>query len=297
MAAESLQQLYEEDRQTVLEAIARDKTPDSVRAVLERELDRVMYRYLDLCQDKQLSESAQTMIAVLKSALPLISSIGDMQEWKRDVRSGEKSGTGPGPAVLVLRGLGILLLLGSFFAAAFLGIGSRTGPLSGLAMSAAGGVCLFFAGRRTGGRRAKKPGTEAAVRREFHVDAEACWTFLRNALIQMDELQRRMAEEAGLRRTREREEALASNMDPAELEVFSVILEAAYSMLEGENAEDAREITANIRFYLHGKDIEVLDYAEDRRGMFELLPGRSGKTLRPALIRDGKTVRKGLATA
>ena len=35
MAAESLQQLYEEDRQTVLEAIARDKTPDSVRAVLE----------------------------------------------------------------------------------------------------------------------------------------------------------------------------------------------------------------------------------------------------------------------
>ena len=82
----------------------------------------------------------------------------------------------------------------------------------------------------------------------------------------------------------------------AEIETFTAILESAYALMDQEGAEDAREIIANIRFYLHSAGYELQDYNGANRQAFELLPGSGQRTIRPAVMREGKTVKKGAAT-
>ena len=53
---------------------------------------------------------------------------------------------------------------------------------------------------------------------------------------------------------------------------------------------------AGIRYYLHGKNVETVDYSREQAGSFELLPGKKTGTLRPALMASGKLLKKGLAS-
>ena len=81
-------------------------------------------------------------------------------------------------------------------------------------------------------------------------------------------------------------------LDPAAVELFSELLEAAYA--SGE--EGAREAATSIRFYLHNAQIDVTDYAEGREAWFEFLPATKPGTIRPALISNGKVLKKGIAS-
>ena len=59
----------------------------------------------------------------------------------------------------------------------------------------------------------------------------------------------------------------------------------------------ALETISAVRYYLHRKQVDTVDYGGGKREWFELLPGRQGMTLRPALTRDGALIRKGLAVS
>ena len=96
----------------------------------------------------------------------------------------------------------------------------------------------------------------------------------------------------------------AAVMDKAQLQLFSGILEAAYSE---ENSEFAGEIVSEVKFYLHQAGIETLDaksvMAFDESGdgwktrldrYFDRMPGAENRTLRPALVKDGQVLVKGL---
>ena len=50
-----------------------------------------------------------------------------------------------------------------------------------------------------------------------------------------------------------------------------------------------------IRYYLHRKQVQTVELGGGKREWFELLPGKQEMTLRPALVRDGTLIRKGLA--
>jgi len=79
--------------------------------------------------------------------------------------------------------------------------------------------------------------------------------------------------------------------------LLASLLEAAYAHREDAMAEDAAEMISEIRFYLHGSGVELADYAPEHASWFELLPAPQTATLRPALIQDGRVIRKGLASA
>ena len=98
-------------------------------------------------------------------------------------------------------------------------------------------------------------------------------------------------------------------MDPAELELLSRLLEDAYGR-RGED-EQAEEEISQIRFYLHRKGIEAVDWTGDterqngtegggaggRGGWFDMMPAFESGTLRPALVFDGRLLKKGMASA
>ena len=77
-----------------------------------------------------------------------------------------------------------------------------------------------------------------------------------------------------------------------EIELFSLVLEKAYTSRD----PDARETAGAVRFYLHGRGIEAEDFTGENAQMFEVLPAVRTGTIRPALMRGGKLIRKGLAS-
>ena len=64
-----------------------------------------------------------------------------------------------------------------------------------------------------------------------------------------------------------------------------------------QNGPDAGEMAESIRFYLHGAGLETADFEPGREAWFEFLPARRAGTIRPALMRGGRLVKKGLAAS
>ena len=50
-----------------------------------------------------------------------------------------------------------------------------------------------------------------------------------------------------------------------------------------------------MKYYLHRHDIEAVDYSEKTESYFDVMPSSRPGTLRPALVRNGKLLKKGLA--
>ena len=62
----SLVALLDEDKEMVLANIARDRSLPSAQAALEKEIDRVMYRYVEACDDVAARDSAQHILQAMK---------------------------------------------------------------------------------------------------------------------------------------------------------------------------------------------------------------------------------------
>ena len=81
-------------------------------------------------------------------------------------------------------------------------------------------------------------------------------------------------------------------MKKEDIQLLSDLLESAYGEADSEHS---RQIISELKFYLHRKNIEVIDYDGENRDYFELMPSESAGTIRPALVMAGSVLRKGLA--
>ena len=64
-----------------------------------------------------------------------------------------------------------------------------------------------------------------------------------------------------------------------------------------QNPEYALEKIEEIKYYLHRQQIEVVDYSENTAQFFDMMPGLHAGTIRPAMVADGKLLRKGVASS
>ena len=144
-------------------------------------------------------------------------------------------------------------------------------------------------------RRRKAPSKET-LHAETKVDAFLAYTHLLSVILIMDKCleEVRSSEQ---REEKERLRAQTSAMDPAELELLAQMLENAYAR-QGEDEQAGEEIS-QIRFFLHQKNIDVVDWdsAEKQGSWFDMMPAFKSGTIRPALVSDGKLLKKGLASA
>ena len=77
-----LQDILESDKEMILENIAADSSPAAVVNVLDRELDRMLYRYAEGCPDENAVTAAGNMIKSIKNSLPFMEAVDDVKEWK-----------------------------------------------------------------------------------------------------------------------------------------------------------------------------------------------------------------------
>ncbi|MBQ8110041.1 MAG: hypothetical protein IJ124_07795 [Clostridia bacterium] len=291
----TLAALLDEDRDMVLANIASDRALASAQAVLEKAIDRVMYRYVERCEDAAQRDSAQHILQAMKNTLPLMDAVGETRAWKKEYEAEGRKGLRMDVLTLVLLIAGALLVLASVIGML---IGGQTGGalafLKVLLPTLLGGGCLFLSGLRASKPGKSKPDARVdMVRTEYLVDAEKAWHCLRGAMLQADGQLERIRQENVAHVQREAELAPVGGVPAAELELFAELLETAYS----DQSDSGLESASAIRFFLHNAGIDIVDYAEGRDGWFEFLPAQHPGTIRPALVSEGKLLRKGLASS
>jgi len=298
----TIREFLEQDKERLLSRLSTtNKAEESIR-IMEDEMDRILLRAGEEWQDGRV-EVLQGMLTTAKAALPVLDSTGEIKVYDRRETGSEGARKKKGF---------LMLLLGAAFAAVSFTLGAAVRPqglqavfyvilgvmqAAGLATAAVGGGLL---GK---GRESQKKDQIFDVT----LDADKIYhhmTLLGSVLDQQIEETLGLPAPAEEKAVGEGAAETDSGVDKAQLQLFSGILEAAYSE---ENSEFAGEIIEEVRFYLHRAGIETLDMqaAKEKETAgdgwvmsadryFDKMPGAESKTLRPALVKDGKVLVKGL---
>ena len=244
-------------------------------------------RHGECAADDDARQAARLVVGALKSALPLMGAVGEVRRWDRS--AGAKSEKPLRPLTL-----GLLFGSAAMELAVLMGLTLAGGRLSSpiVLIEALLPAALALGGAYWAGLSHARPDKAADIpdtREEFLIDPEKVWHSLHGMLLLADDTLARARADAGARRTADADPM--GGMDRAEAELFSGLLESAYAL----DTSDGREMAESMRFYLHGRGIEVVDYAPGREARFEFLPADRPGTLRPALVCGERTVKKGLA--
>ena len=307
----TIKEFLEQDKERLLSRLASaGKTEDKIR-IMEDEMDRILLKAGEEWKDGRV-DVLQGMLTTAKAALPVLDSTGEVKIYDRRESDDEKAQKGARKK----RGA-LMLLLGAALAGISFTIGAAVHPeglqtvfYALLGVMQAGGVVSAAVG---GGLLKRSKGTSSKDQIiDVTLDADKIYHHMSLLGSVMDQ---QLEETLSLpapkdEGTDEGTQAVsaasgtAAVMDKAQLQLFSGILEAAYSE---ENSEFAGEIVSEVKFYLHQAGIEALDaksvMALDESGdgwkmrldrYFDRMPGAENRTLRPALVKDGQVLVKGL---
>lgn len=305
----TLQEYLEQDKEKLLADLQQAKSPEKTQEVLGRELDRMLIRYNEDCAVPEVRDAAAYMLQTARNAVPLVDTLGETKIWEEtgtSLAESASSGSGSGnekkrsvfagPTVIFGMGgiiCGIIALVMSSSAAADK-IVFPSQPMAWI-LFFAGAVCVALAGRFSVGKQEGKVQPRGRQQAEVMVDPQKAYRALRTVAITADrnlsEVQSSVAWQK--RKTEETAGGKAgeADIDTAQLDLYAGLLEA-YASGDGQFALDK---LADVKYYLHRHDIEAVDYSEKTESYFDVMPSSRPGTLRPALVRNGKLLKKGLA--
>ena len=300
---ETLAGMLEMDRELVVGSLRAERTPAKAREILEKETDRLMIRSAAASPDTPGQQAVQGMLRVIRNTLPFLESVSETEVWEKNTGAGKQGLHLSIPAILSLTA-GLVCeagaLIGQSIAGRILRPGAVLTMLAGCALLVLGG-CLTGRGRKEGrdgpvlsGARTGAGDREAM--QTFLVDPDQVWHVLQGIALTADRMLEE-AEEAGKAGSGSGAEQGQNPLKKQELSFFLELLENVYARRR-EDPEDAslREQVESIRYYLHTRGIDTEEFSEERSQWFEVLPsGGACATLRPALVQDGRLIRKGLA--
>ena len=286
----TMQALLEKDKERFLQNMAAARSSaESVRAV-EEELNRLLSSYNEEEESERVKESAMILVETLSSSANLLDCDGESVIWsKAEYRPGISKPKRSGWFVFFLI-LAILLFLGAAGVLIYFtdSIPPSGEMLIGLGIAAASLLFIFFSGIFSAG---KKKEYEAELYAETIPDPQKTYHALLNSILTIDRIldQLRNKELLENKKTllQEKEE-----LKKEDIRLISGLLESAYAERENEYAE---EVISELKFYLHKKKIDVIDYDGENKELFERMPSQSTGTIRPALVIADTVLRKGLA--
>ena len=284
--------LLEQDKEKLLSRLSVCDTRDAAVSAMDDELKRILYRAIEASGDEALTTDVQYALATARAALPLIDVNGEIRVYERTADAGGGGAKGHFPVLLAA---GAACTAGGTAAFAFLpaAAAATASPFAAAAILI-GAALLYIAGRRTGGKHGGMGKSGAGAGSDRHIEAsldtERIYRNLCTILTVIDQnLEERSRELTALPDT----STASSPLPEDEIALLSTLLEAAYA--DRESPESGGMI-ADIKYYLHRKGIEVVDFTSETEKHFDRMPSRGTGTLRPALITsDGRVIRKGLS--
>ena len=281
--------LLEKDKDNLLTELAKAQVPEKATVVLENEMDKLLLRYNDQCDNERERDAAAYMMQAVRLSMPIVDSIGETKVWERETSSGGAKKTIPAIILIIIAvALCALAVIPDITISEVTGF--QTGERTRYIFGAVGLVVAALAGF-VYGRPVKAGDKEQQV--EVRIDSTKAYRNLRTAILSVDQS---LEEVQAAERWAKREKAGYIEDKPAssaEIDLFSDLLAASYS----NDGEYALEKINEIKYFLHKQQIEVTDYSEATKGYFDLMPGKQAGTIRPALVADGKLLKKGLASS
>ena len=283
--------LLEEDREAFIRRIEEARTPERAVPKVTEEIDHILLRYNEACTDERCREAAGRILSVLRAAVPLLSVIKETNVY-------EKAGAEGGgatreqtrkrrwvPSVLLLAA-GCVLSLGAILLSGGKGFSTLLSvpvlPVLLILSILAAFLGGYLVKRSPGVRKDRELLTEHVA------DAEKIYRTLRAAALTADQELKEL--QAAGARQKQQEEAEAALLPEDELTLLSDLLEASAS----GDSDYAFERLSDIRYYLHRHHIEVVEYTEDTARWFDPMPSHEKGTLKPALVSEGKLLKKGI---
>ncbi len=286
--------LLEKDKDKLLTELSAAASAEKAIHVLENEVDRLLLKHNEYCESDRERETAAYIMQAVRLSLPLIDSNGKIKVWESGRAGDEDTGGSFKPSFLILLILGIALcvfgfgplMMDAYTAAA---ANARDQVILHGGATVVGLICLYFSGYLYS--RPKKAGKKE-YQVDIRVDADRIFRNFRTAMLSADQS---IEEIRATERWNAREKAGSIDgrtVTPAELDLFSDLLAAAYS----GDPEYALEKIEQIKYFLHKQQIEVVDYSKENEKYFDLMPGNKAATIRPALVVQGGLLKKGLAS-
>lgn len=260
----------------LLEQLAGAQEIDQAIAACSMALEQTACELAQDEQDEHARQRQQAVMALARRAPQLLRAAAARGEL---VVSGEQAAPAQSRQEKLRRGA---RAAGAFLLAALAVYELIGGHAMFAALQLSGGALLLAAGK----------GEQAAVSCQARgipcVDAEAAVRMLRGLCQAADVCASDLAlleKDAGMAR-------LTGTADDAMLDLLTALMEAKAS---GRN-ELAMRSLSQAEQYLHGLGIELIAYDEAHAQLFDVLPTMGeARTIRPAMMKDGKVLRRGVA--
>ena len=282
----TMQSLLEKDKERFLNEINGLRSAETLIKKVDAELGRLLFLYNEKEESDSVKTAAYSIMQSLRASASLVDSVKEAKLYSYTALNEEKEKKKISPKMWIFLGIGlgcgvaaVILLLMSIRAVQLV----INLPLFAVLLAAAL-VCIFLAGLTAHGRT-RKPKSEINV--EIEYDGDKIYRHLYSCILTAD----RMLEEIRTQDTIEKRKSLENekkDVDPHEISLLAQLLEDAYAQRDNDFSN---EVIQHIKYYLHNRNIDVLD--EGEHAWFDSLPGEGG-TVRPAIVMDQTVLKKGL---
>lgn len=274
-------EFLEQNKERILSRISQADTKERAVLAIEDELNRILYQATQSDSSPRAQEETNYAISTVRASLPLIDSIGQIRSYERTNQSLQRRQDNTYRFLLLAGAAASVVSL-------LLTIPLAIFPVP-LIVMAGGIVTTFIAGSRVH-KRVKTEKNE--VRLEADLDAGKIYHTLSTVLAVIDQNVQNADRSQRLEQTgRERQEDTGS-LSEEERTLMTNLLDSAYRI---SDQEESAEMIEEIRFYLHKRNVEAVDYTRETARWFDFMPGERAETLRPALVCNGKLISRGLA--
>ena len=276
----TLFEIYKSRKENLTLRIRESKSLYETGSVIGEVFETMQYQYLSAPENSQMAEKLASYVAMAKSTFTLLESVNKYKLWEdAQAKPAKKKSLLPGFVALLL---GVALIFTTIWYYTFL-YNIKLKEIQNFALAICGGCLLILlAGFMLFFR--KKVKSKATV--EISVDPEDIVKRLEDVVKNIDAMLEKDRQVQVMNR-----QMIETAINSDEAQLFAYLMEAK---LSGE-ADYALEQLDEVERYLAKQDVIAVKYIKGNEKYFDFLEGEETKTVRPALIRGGEILAKGLA--
>lgn len=264
---------FEREKNALRERLMLCNTVEESIAVVQRTMEQIAVTIAQDTEEDTARQRSQAVLAVYHAAPKLISACTAKGELV--ITQDQSTGIQKAVSKVPLAGGIVLLAVAAYEALA--------GQITPALVTVIGAMMVF------GAKRMEMPGTRTQARGVVSCDADRLVAALLELCRAADTCLADL--EAVDRESRIR---LGASADDALLSLLESLMEAKLTGRE----ELAQQSLTDAEQYLRLMGIDAKTYSPEDRAMFEVLPTvGEERTLRPALVKDGKVLRRGVAVS
>ena len=267
-------EIYRLKKENLADRLASSQSLYETCSVINEAFESMTYQYLAK-NGRQLEFPLKNAVDIARASFPLLESARKYRLWEN--AGAKKKRPAPG-LICAFAGFALVFLTLGYYM--FLYDIKLRQAKNWLLAVLAGCLLIFISGFMLFFRR------KAKISVEISADISKALGKLEETAKEIDKFMDRY-----LQRQQRQQARQSENTDPQLMQLFSYLLEGKLS----GDADFMSEQISLAEEYLGQHGILVLEYEKGREAYFDFLPSRENKTIRPAIVKNGALLVRGLA--